>query len=90
MDQYDENSYSQAESDVEQIRQAALRIVRITHPEIKYVVDRYTIDDYAQKSWEYPGKWYYMGLKLPRGFKTKEELIRSIAENTIRYFTEKR
>ena len=86
MDSYDESFFEQAEKDIDRVRKAALRIVQITHPEIRYVIDRRTIDDYAMKSWDYPGKWYYMGFKLPKGFHSEEELIRRIAEDTIRYF----
>ena len=86
MDKYDESFFEEAEKDVDRIRKAALKLVQITHPEIAYVVDRRTIDDYAMKSWDYPGQWYYMGLKLPDGFRSEEELIRQIAEDTISYF----
>ncbi len=82
--------FDEAEKAVEAIREEALKIVRLTHPEIKYAVDRRTVDDYCYKTWDYPGKWYYAGFKLPSGFRGKEDLIRSIAEDTIRHFTEKK
>lgn len=85
-DEYDESCIAGAERDVGEIRDAALKKVRETHPEIEYVIDRRSIDDYALLSWEYPGKWYYMGLKLPDGCKSKNELIDEIAAETIRYF----
>ena len=82
--------FDEAEKAVESIREAALRIVQLTHPEIKYVVDRRPIDDYSYKTWDYPGKWYYAGFKLPSGFRNKEDLIRSIAEDTIQHFSKKK
>ncbi|MBO6002292.1 MAG: hypothetical protein J6P53_02220 [Mailhella sp.] len=90
MDQYDEGSVIQAENEVEAIRSAALEKVRKLHPEINHVIDRRTIDDYCYKSWEYPGKWYYSGFTLPKGFHSKEELIDDIAAETIRYFMKKK
>ena len=79
-----------AEKDVGEVRDAALKKVQQTHPDVKFVIDRRSIDDYCYKTWEYPGKWYYAGLKLPNGFSSKEELIDAIAEETIRYFSKKR
>lgn len=71
---------------VDEIRDAALHIVQKTHPEIKYVIDRRTIDDYSYKTWDYPGKWY-LGFKLPNGFRSKEKLIEAIVADTIQYFS---
>nr|MCR5151010.1 hypothetical protein [Clostridiales bacterium] len=76
--------FEEAEKEVGSIRKAALRIVQLTHPEIKYVIDRRSIDDYVYKTWDYPGKWYYSGFKLPAEFRTKEDLIHAIAEDSVR------
>ena len=86
MEEYDEDLLIRAEKEVEEVRSAALKKVRKAHPEIKHVIDRRTIDDYCDKSWDYPGKWYYRGFRLPRGFHSREELIDDIAAETIRYF----
>ena len=86
MQDYDDSYIIEAEKEVEAIRDAALQIVQKTHPEIKYVLDRRTIDDYSCKTWDYPGKWYYKGFKIPDGFHSKEELINAIAVETIQYF----
>lgn len=79
----------EVEKEVERIRKAALERVRITHPEIEYAVDRRSIDDYYTMTWDYPGKWYCQGFTLPKGFKTKDELINAIARDTISYFDDK-
>lgn len=77
---------SEEERIVANIRDAALQKVQKTHPEIEYVIDRRTIDDYCHKQWDYPGAWYSRGFKLPDGFKNKDELIDAIADETIRFF----
>ena len=75
MEDFDDSFIIEAEKEVDKIRDAALQIVQKTHPEIKFVLDRRTIDDYSCKTWDYRGKWYYKGFKLPDGFYSKEELI---------------
>ena len=84
MDDYEESYMTEVEKEVDEIRSAALKLVQKTHPEIERVIDRRTIDDYSEKIWDYPGKWYPY-FKLPNGFQDKEELIRAIAEETIQY-----
>ena len=78
------------EADVKAIRDAALEKARLTDPKIPFVIDSRPMEEYCSKTWDYPGKWYYAGLKLPNGFSSKEELIDAIAEETIRYFSKKR
>ena len=68
---------------------SALKLIQKIYPEVTYVIDNRSIDDYSQKTWEYPGKWY-LYFKLPDGFHGKEELIHAIAQETIRYYTEKK
>lgn len=93
MDNFDstyEEGYNLAVvKEVDEIRSEALQQVQKMYPEIQYVIDNRTIDDYSQKIWDYPGKWY-LYFKLPAGFHNKEELIRSIAQDTISFFTEKK
>ena len=89
MDQFDADvlrDAAQEERMVEEIHAAALQKARLLHPEIEYVVDPRTIDDYCYKEWGYPGAWYSMGFRLPDGFRTKEELIDAIAADTVRHF----
>ena len=92
MSMYEESGLRDAgreEKIVEEIRAAALRKVQTQYPEIEYVIDRRTIDDYCYKAWEYPGAWYSKGFKLPDGFRSKEQLIDAIAADTIKYFIKK-
>ena len=86
MDEYDEGCLAQAEKEVAAIRDAALKKVQKTHPEITRVIDRRTVDDYCEKVWDYPGKWYYMGVRIPAGFHSEEALTDAIAADTLQYF----
>ena len=86
MEEYDESYVREAEREVRKLWDAALEKVRRTHPEIGCVIDRRTIDDYSGKTWEYPGRWYYAGFRLPEGFSSREELIDDIVKQTLRYF----
>ena len=74
------------EKKVEAIRDKALQIVQLTHPEIKYVYDPRSIDDYCGKVWDYPGKWYSTGFTLPKGISSEHNLIQIIVRDTINYF----
>ncbi len=87
MDEYDESYMAQVEKEVDSIRSAALETARRTDPGIAAVTDPRTLDDYCEKIWDYPGKWYPY-FKLPDGFDTKEALILDIAEKTVRYYRE--
>ena len=90
MDTYDKDVIRdiwQDEKIVEEIRAAALKKAQLAHPEIEFVIDHRTIDDYCYKQFDYPGVWYSRGFRLPDGFRNKEELIDSIAKDTVDYFT---
>ena len=89
MELYEDNFYELAERDVKELRDTALKRVQSTYPEIKFVIDRRTIDDYAYKTWDYPGKWYYAGFKMPKGFHSKEDIINTIVKDTLQYFHKK-
>ena len=74
------------EEEVKEIRDAALKKAQLTNPDIKFVIDSRPMDEYCNKTWDYPGKWYYSGFRLPEGFRDKNELIDAIAADTVRYF----
>lgn len=86
---YDEGYLRTAEKKVEEIRNRALEKVRAVFPTASYVVDPRSMDDYLDKVWDYPGMWY-VGFRLPDGFKSEEELTADIAAATMRHLTEKR
>lgn len=74
------------EEEVDRIREKALRIVQQTRPDIEHVVDRRSIYDYCERQWDYPGKWYAY-FTLPGSFKSEDEVVLAIAEDTIDYFS---
>ncbi|MBQ6268251.1 MAG: hypothetical protein IJK64_10840 [Clostridia bacterium] len=88
MDDYEEGYVRSVEKEVDEIRAAALRLVQTIRPEIEAVIDRRTLDDYSEKIWDYPGKWY-LYFRLPAGFRSREELIAAIARETLAYFSKK-
>ena len=85
MDDYEESYLKEIEKEIDEIRDAALEAARRSHPGIEAVIDRRTTEDYCERIWDYPGKWYPY-FKLPDGFESKEELILAMADETVRYF----
>lgn len=75
----------QVEHEMAEIRDKALEKARTISPDIPFVVDNYTVDDYCDKVWDYPGQWYCY-FKLPKGVKTKDELVNIIARETVEHF----
>lgn len=88
MEPYEESYLRSVEKQVEAIRATALRRVQALRPDIAFVVDRRTIDDYCDKSWDYPGVWY-VSFTLPKGFRRKEDVIDRIVRDTLDYFDKK-
>lgn len=70
------------EKRMDDIRSKALRRVQALYPEIPFVVDNYTVDDYCDKVWDYPGQWYCY-FRLPKDVKSEQELIDKIVSETI-------
>ena len=59
------------------IHAEALRRVQCIRPHIKTVVDRYSVGEYFQQVWDYPGAWYTV-VAIPKGVKSREALIDTI------------
>ena len=76
------------ENRIEAIRNKALARLQAVNPDITVVVDNHTIDDYCGKQWDYPGKWYCY-FCLPKGIRSKEDLIDKIASETIARFNKR-
>ena len=55
MERYDEGYLHNTEEKADRIREKALQLVRVIHPEIECVIDRRAFDDYCEKIWDYPG-----------------------------------
>lgn len=47
------------------------------------VVDRYSVGEYLQQVWDYPGAWYTV-VAIPKGVKSREALIDTIVRDTLR------
>lgn len=67
----------------DKIHAEALRRVQGIRPHIKTVVDRYSVGDYLQQVWDYPGAWYTI-VAIPKGVKSREALIDTIVRDTLR------
>ena len=66
----------------DRIHAEALRIVRRVRPEAADVVDRYPVEAYLQRHWDYPGTWYVIAA-IPEGEKSRESLINTIVMDTL-------
>ena len=89
MDLRDADYWNEVEDKVEKIRTRALAVARVIDPDVEFVIDRFSVDDYSEKHWDYPGKWY-VEFRLPDGFKSEEEVIKDIVEETLRFYQEKK
>ena len=83
------NYVEEVEKKVDEIRDKALKIVQVINPNISCVIDPYTVDDYCEKQWDYPGAWYVY-FKYPDGIRKEEELIDKIISKTLDYFKDKK
>lgn len=77
-----------AEKTVAEIREKALKEVQKTNPEIEYVIDKYSVDDYWDRRWDYPGRWFY-GIIYPPGIRSEQEAVATVVKETLEYFGNK-
>ena len=54
---YSEQDLKYAAEFRDEIHREALAKVRAVYPDAGSVVDRYPVEAYFQKVWDYPGKW---------------------------------
>ena len=66
----------------EQIHAEALRRVRQFRPEVTAVIDRYSVESYFQRHWDYPGAWYTI-VAIPESAGSREALIETIVRDTL-------
>ena len=64
------------------IHEKVLEKVRATNPGIESVRDPYSVEDYFQWNWEYPGAWY-LYVAIPKGFKSSNAFIDFLVKETI-------
>ena len=82
MPNYSEQDLKYAAELREAIHREALAIVRKTRPQVTEVRDRHPVEDYFQKSWEYPGR-YYTVVAVPYGYKSRKALVDAIVRDTL-------
>ncbi|MDO4458574.1 MAG: hypothetical protein Q4C42_00565 [Clostridia bacterium] len=78
---------AEVERKADAVRDKALAVLQGEFPDLKYVVDPYTLDDYYSGQKDKPGV-IYPHFTLPKG-KTEQEVIEDIVNNTRRYFAKK-
>lgn len=81
---YSEQDLKYAAQLREEIHHEALAKVRAVCPAAKSVVDRYSVEDYFQKVWDYPGQWYTM-VAIPEGAGGRKALIDRIVRDTLEH-----
>jgi len=86
---YSEQDLQYASALREEIHKEALAIARTRYPGIQEVVDTHPIEDYFQKSWEYPGRWYTV-VAIPYGYKSRAAFVEALAENTVETYLKNR
>jgi hypothetical protein len=82
---YSEQDLKHAEEFRDGIHKEALAKVRAVYPDADSVVDRYSVTDYFQEVWDYPGKWYTV-VATPSGVGSRKDLIGIIVRETLDYY----
>ena len=82
MAEYSEQDLRHAAEFREGVHREALAIVRRTRPDVTEVIDRHPVEDYFQKMWDYPGKWYTV-VAIPYGYRNRQALVNQIVRDTL-------
>lgn len=82
MPKYSEQDLQYAAQFRQEIHREALAIVRKTRPNATEVIDRYSVEDYFQEHWDYPGKWYTI-VSIPSGCGGRKALVDTIVRDTL-------
>jgi hypothetical protein len=83
MEQHSEQDLQYAAEFREGVHAEALARIRKLHPEIEDVVDRWPVEAYFQRHWDYPGKWYAI-VAIPEECKSREALVDAIVSDTLK------
>ncbi len=86
METHSEQDLQYAAEFREGVHREALERIRKLHPEIKAVVDRWPVEAYFQKHWDYPGKWYAI-VAIPEECKSREALVDAIVGDTLKQYS---
>jgi len=82
MPEYSEQDLKYASELREEIHREALEIVRRVRQDANEIIDRHPVEDYFQKSWEYPGRWYVV-VAIPEGYKSRKAFVEQLAKDTL-------
>ena len=85
MGKYSEQDLRYAAEFRDEIHKEVLAVVRKEFPNADQVIDKYSVEEYFQQSWEYPGKWYTV-VAIPESSRSRENLINIIARDTLEYY----
>ena len=66
----------------EDLHKEVLEKARQINPRIDTVVDPYSVNDYFQWNWEYPGAWY-LYVAIPEGFKSRDAFVDFLVRKTL-------
>ena len=69
----------------DELHREALAKVKQSFPQADSVVDRFSVYDYLQEHWDYPGKWYTY-VAIPQGFRSRDEFVNEIVNNTLAHY----
>lgn len=83
MEQYSEQDLKYAAEFREGVHREALERIRRLHPEIEAVEDRWPVEAYFQRHWDYPGKWYAI-VAIPEECESRKALIDAIVSDTLK------
>ena len=81
---YSEQDLKYAAEFRDEIHREALAKVRAVYPDAGSVVDRYPVEAYFQKVWDYPGKWYTV-VAIPEGTGSRKDLVEIIVRDTLEH-----
>lgn len=79
---YSEHDLKDAAEFRDSIHAEALKRVQAIRPDIKHVIDRYSVEAYFQRIWDYPGAWYTI-VAIPENEKSRKDLIDKIVRDTL-------
>lgn len=82
---YTENDYKEAAEFREKLHREALAKARQKYPDIDYIADPHSVDEYLTEHWDYPGAWYTM-TTIPSGYRSRELFVDALAEASVEYY----
>lgn len=82
VEEYSEQDLRYAKELRDECHREALAIIRKTRPDITEAVDSHPVEDYFQRTWEYPGRWYTV-VAIPEGYRSREAFVDHLVRDTL-------